>query len=545
MIFKTIYDSDNHIWKSENVEKIFNSNKSIGAVALYMLRSKPPNVACQISDSEGTELTYGTACSYAISVASYLKGLGLGCDDVVGIVGQNTTLLMPVLVGCWINGTPYNTLHPIHEADDIKLLFSLTKPKIIFCDGEVFHKVQNATKMLNAPIFTLCNHLEGVPQIQDILQPVPMEGLYQATPLKYGPNQTMVIIPSSGTTGKPKAVCRSNRKLLSEYGHTDGSSVLFSFSSPDWGTGILLIVANVLCGGTRIITTKPYSPEYLLEIITKYKVTNLTGSPNQFGDISQLSGYTAEAMSSVRVIIMGGCHALPSVQANIRAKLTNGVLVNSYGTSEIGGISANYSDYKVDTVGSLWGGAQVKIKKQAAGDVQQLMGPNEKGEIWVRTPVSWLGYHNNPEATADIMDAEGWINTGDIGYMDDEGFLHLVDRSKDILKYMGFHYSPHEIEETIVLLPDVADVCVFGVYDDVEGDLAAAAVVLKPGSTVTESDIMRFVAEKCVVKYKQLHYGVFFVDSIARNSNGKLLRAKIKEICLKMQQKTVTKISQS
>lgn len=293
----------------------------------------------------------------------------------------------------------------------------------------------------------------------------------------------------------------------------------------------------MLCGGTRIITTKPYSPEYLLEIITKYKVTNLTGSPNQFGDLSQLPGYTAEAMSSVRVIIMGGCHALPSVQANIRAKLTNGVLVNSYGTSEIGGISLNYTNYKVNTVGSLWGGAQLKIKHRESGDIQKLVGPNEKGEIWVRIPESWLGYYNNPEATTDILDAEGWINTGDIGYMDDEGFLHLVDRSKDILKYMGFHYSPHEIEETIILLPDVLDTCVFGVYDDKDGDLAGAAVLLKPGSALTESHIKCFVAEKLVVKYKQLNYGVFFVDAITRNSNGKLLRAKMKEICLKMEQK--------
>ncbi|XP_039955212.1 probable 4-coumarate--CoA ligase 3 [Bactrocera tryoni] len=544
MNFKTSYDSENRIWKSESVEQLFNPNKSIGAIALYMLRSKPRNAVCQISDSEGTELTYGTACSYAISVASYLKELGLGCDDVVGIVGQNTTLLMPVLVGCWINGTPYNTLHPIHEEDDIRLLFALTKPKIIFCDGEAFHKVQNATNMLNAPIYTLCNHLEGVPRIQDILQPVPMAELYQAAPLKHGPNQTMVIIPSSGTTGKPKAVCRSNCKLLSEIGHTDGSSVLFSFSSPDWGTGILLIVANVLCGGTRIITTKPYTPDYLLEIITKYKVTNLTGSANQFGDLAQLPGYTAEAISSVRVIVMGGCHALPSAQTNIRAKLTRGVLVNSYGTSEIGGISLNYSDYKVDTVGRLWGGAQLKIKERVPDDVPKLMGPNEKGEIWVYTPTSWLGYYNNPEATADIMDADGWINTGDVGYMDDEGFLHLVDRSKDILKYMGFHYSPHEIEETIVVLPDVIDACVFGVYDDKEGDLAGAAVVLKPGSTLTESDIKSFLAEKLVVKYKQLNYGVFFVDTIARNSNGKLLRAKMKEICLEINKETGSKVLQ-
>nr|XP_036216987.1 uncharacterized protein LOC106623852 [Bactrocera oleae] len=146
------------------------------------------------------------------------------------------------------------------------------------------------------------------------------------------------------------------------FSHTDGSSVLFSFSSFDWGTGVLLIVANVLCDGTRIITIKSYTPEYLLEIITKYKVTNLTGSPNQFGDLSQLPGYTAEEMSSMRIIIIRGCNALPSVQTNVRAKLTNGILVNSYGTSEIGVTSLNYTDYKVDTVSRLWGGVQLKIK---------------------------------------------------------------------------------------------------------------------------------------------------------------------------------------
>ncbi|XP_054732977.1 uncharacterized protein LOC129240899 [Anastrepha obliqua] len=536
MLSETTYDSENNIWKSDQLERTFNANKSIGDHALYMLRSKPANLVCQISDSEGSELTYGTACSYAISVAAHLSNAGLGCDDVVGIVSYNTTLLMPVLVGCWINGTPFNALHPIHEEDVIRQLFALTRPKIIFCDGLCFQKVQNATKTFDVSIYTLCNHLEGVPRVQKILQPVPFEEFYQAVPLKYGPTQTMAITPTSGTTGIPKGACISNAKLMVDLRLCNGSSVTFSFASADWGTGVLTMIVNILCGGIRIITTTPYSPEYLLQIIRKHKVTFLIGSPIQLGLLSQLPQYTEDAMAGVRLILMTGGHALPSVQSRLRAKLPNCILMNSYGTSEIGGISVNYLDYKTESVGKLIAGVQIKIVDAGSGHRKRLLGPNERGEIWVRGCDNWPGYYGNPVATADTMDAEGWINTGDVGYMDDECYLYLVDRSKEVLKYMSFHYSPHEIEETVSLLPDVQDVCVFGVYDERAMDLAAAAVVLRPGSVLTEADIVKFVAEKQEVKHKHINYGVFFVDAIARNSNGKVMRAKMKEICLKMEQ---------
>uniref|UniRef100_W8AES8 Putative 4-coumarate--CoA ligase 3 n=1 Tax=Ceratitis capitata TaxID=7213 RepID=W8AES8_CERCA len=539
MNYDTKFDSEKRIWSNVAPDRLFNPDKSIGGVALHMLRAQPPNAICQICDSEETELTYSKAYSYAVSVAAHLKGLGLGCDDVAGIVAYNTTLLMPVIVGCWVNGVAVNTMHPIYEEDVIRELFQVTKPKIIFCDGVCYEKVRDATKMLNVPIYTLCNHFDGVKKVEEILIPVEGESMYGAEPLKHGANQTMAILPSSGTTGVPKLVCNSNHKLLVDFCLSNGSSVIFTFATAQWNTGISLMVVNILCGGTRIVTTKSYSPEYFLELIVKYKISMIFSSPVLVGALVDLPQCTQESLASIRILVITGGNATRSMQKRIRDKLTNGYLLNSYGTTEIGAISVNYSQEKAESVGRINIGSYVKVIDPVSGN---LLGPNEKGEIWARVTGDWMGFYGNAAATAEMIDADGFINTGDIGYIDDECYMYLVDRSKDIMKYYNFHFSPTEIETTISLLPDVLDVCVFGVSDGNGMDLAAAAVVLKTGSTLTEDDIVKFVAEKNKVKHKQLNYGAFIVAEIARNVNSKVMRAEMKQICLNMESSKKRKI---
>ncbi|XP_037941983.1 4-coumarate--CoA ligase 1-like [Teleopsis dalmanni] len=462
----TVYDKLEKIWSGSGSGRIFDSNKSIGEIAFYMMRSKSPTEICQISDSEDTTLTYGTAITYAIRIAQHFRKLELTQDDIVGIVAPNTTLLMPVAVACWLNCTPFQAIYPLHEENVIEHLFNITKPKVIFCDGLRYEKIKN---------------------LEDLLEPTITEHFFRPATLKYGPNQTMGLFCSSGTTGLPKAVCISNHLMTKNLGFTDRASIMFSFSTPDWTTGLLSLAINTLLGGVRIVTTKPYSPEYLMEIVIKYKVSFLGG------------------------------HCPISTLERVRSQLTMAVLLNGYGTTECGGIAANIKNYKNNSVGRILPEIEIKIIDQQTGEK---LAHNQVGEIYVRTSSKWSGYYGDVKATEAVLELDGWVQTGDLGYIDEENYLYLLDRSKDILKYNGRQYSPHEIEETILELSDVLDACVFGVYDDNFNDLAAAAVMKKPGAKLTKEEIVKYVKEQHEDNSKHLNYGVFLVDEIPKNANG-------------------------
>lgn len=313
---------------------------------------------------------------------------------------------------------------------------------------------------------------------------------------------------------------------------------MYSTSSIDWLTGLVTFLSNVLVGGVRVISHDPYSAEQLQKIIVKYNISVLVTNPSAMLEISQLPTFTKEAMSCIRMLIMGGSHCPENTLKLIRNTLTNATLYFGYGSTEMGAIAFNPRDYKLKSVGQIIPNLQMKVVDTNTGE---RLGPNQMGEICLRkTNDEWLGYYKNPEANKKTIDEEGFTHTGDIGYVDDEHYLYLVDRCQDVMKYWGYKWSPHEIEVLVAEIPDVLDVCAFGVYDDVKLYVPAAAVVKKPGSSLTERDVIKYMEQRAEVAYKHLDAGCFILDELPRNRNGKLMRQKIKEICLAMQKEEET-----
>ncbi|KAM7361898.1 uncharacterized protein ACRADG_012762 [Cochliomyia hominivorax] len=527
--FVTTYDEKEKLWKGPERKSLFNDNISVGAVALYMMRSKNSEDIMQISDSEGTSMTYGTCLTMAIRVAQHFSKMNLSADDVISIFAPNVLNLTPVALAAWLNGTPFQSTNISYELSIVKHIYSFIQPKIIFCDGQYYKKVKEASEPFKPLIYTLCNHLDNVPKLEDLLQPTDTEYLYQAQPLTYGPEQTMVIMVSSGTTGLPKGVCVSNKDCGINYNFSNGSSKLFTTSTLDWSTGLFTFIANVLVGGIRIVTTKPVTPRSLLDLIVKYKINFIAVIPGLMLQLSLLPDYNSTTMQSVRYIFITGTYCSESNLKRIRSALTMGILCYAYGNTEFGGVSGNLANYKPKSVGKIVYNINLKIIDTATG---QRLGPNEIGEICVSRGERRMGYYKNPEATKNMMDSENFLHTGDLGYMDDEHYLYITGRSKEIMKYMGYQYSPQVIEDMIMEIPDVIDVCVFGVFDELKFNVPAAAVIKREGSNLSVHDIMEFVRSKTEMPERQIQYGVFFLKELSRNKNGKLLRNEIKEICL-------------
>jgi len=294
----------------------------------------------------------------------------------------------------------------------------------------------------------------------------------------------------------------------------------------DWITGLWAFIFSTVFGSTRIITNKPFSPEYFVQLVKKYKIDYAVVPPRHLSALITCPDATTEALSSIRMLNYGG--GLVSLTTLQRAQeICKSAMLNSgYGMTEVGAITVNIGISNNAAAGRLLPGIKIRIVDE---DGQSLT-YNQVGEIYVQTGQAWNGYYGNPVETRRMQDFEGWFHTGDLGYFDESNFLYIVDRKKEILKYQGLHYWPTEIETVIAELPQVQDVCVVGVYDECQGDAAGALIVKRKGSEITEKAVIDHVAKRLTGVQKQLHAGVRFTDKLPSNVNGKTLRKTAREV---------------
>lgn len=292
-------------------------------------------------------------------------------------------------------------------------------------------------------------------------------------------------------------------------------------------TGLLTLFQGTLYGATRIITNQPFTPEYLFELIEKFKVTNLMTPPSQMALMLKSPTIATWDLSSMKKYYCGGSAVSFSVLTDIRKYFKNSTIQVVYGMTEISSACVTGVPEAPGDNGFLRTNHVIRI----IDDDGNNLGPNENGEVVIKSIFKWEGYYGNPKATEETL-KDGWIFSGDLGYFDDRGSLFIVDRKKDILKFKNFHYTPSEIEQVIMQIPDVVEVCAFGIPDEVFTDLPAAAIIKVNGSPLNEKFIFDYVAER-MADYKKLRGGVFFVNNIPKTGSGKHIRKAVKEMFVK------------
>lgn len=263
----------------------------------------------------------------------------------------------------------------------------------------------------------------------------------------------------------------------------------------------------------------------------KYKVTKTLSSPSYVALILQCEGLCQRSLSSIETYWCGGSFVASDLCEKMNKYLTNGFLQVAYGMTEIAGLlSSNVSKENVKSVGRLVYNSKVKLIDANGRNC----GVNENGEICCMPMYHFTGYYGDEENTRQILDEDGWIHSGDIGYFDEDGFLYIVDRKKDIMKYMNYQISPSEIEDIILNVEGVTNVCVVGIPDPIKMELPAAVVVKKSvGPKITAEKIKDLIKDTCS-DFKQLRGGVYFVDSLPMTPSGKVLRRKVKDFATEL-----------
>jgi len=273
------------------------------------------------------------------------------------------------------------------------------------------------------------------------------------------------------------------------------------------------------------VTVPRFDLEQFLDLIQKYRVTLSHVVPPIVLQLAKNPIIEKYDLSSLKIIFSG---AAPLGEELSRAciKRIGCSIRQGYGMTETSPVThsspADPAQMKHGSVGPPAPNTECKLIDSASGAE---LGPNQEGELCVRGPQVMKGYLNNPQATANTIDQDGWLHTGDIGYADDDGHFHIVDRVKELIKYKGFQVAPAELEAILLAHPAIADAAVIPCRDDEAGEVPKAFVVSK--GEVTGEAIMDFVAER-VAPHKKIRF-VEFIPQIPKSASGKILRRVLVE----------------
>jgi acyl-CoA synthetase (AMP-forming)/AMP-acid ligase II len=340
---------------------------------------------------------------------------------------------------------------------------------------------------------------------------------------------------TSGTTGHPKGAFHSLRnwnawiRICRESGWGEYSPdtimlvVMPMFHIAALGTALLALVQ-----GARVVILRRFDPRHTLVTMEAERVTDTLLAPAIVHALLGHPEFGRQDLSSLRSICYGAAPMPPSVLEEVRAR-TDCKLVQVYGMTENLGLSTSLGPAEHDpalgklaSCGRPYAGTDLRIVDAEGRELP----PGETGEIVVRGPTIFKGYWQDPEATAATLRG-GWLHTGDAGYQDEDGFVFILDRVKDMIISGGENIYPVEVENALAVHSAVAEVAVIGVPDSRWGEAVKAIVVLKPGSTVEADDLIAFARER-IARYK-LPRSVEFVKSLPRNATGKLLRRTLRE----------------
>jgi fatty-acyl-CoA synthase len=344
------------------------------------------------------------------------------------------------------------------------------------------------------------------------------------------PDETCMILYTSGTTGRPKGamlthanIAWNSVNLLLDVDLTSDEVTLVV--APMFHVAALnqTVLPTLLKGG-RVVVVSSFDPGRVLALIASYRVTYLFGVPTMFLAMAQHPKWAEADLSSVRSAICGGA---PVPEAVINAFQARGVtFMQGYGLTEAAPgvlfLRKHDSVRKAGSAGTPVFFSDIRLVDSDGVDV----GPGDPGEILVQGPNVMAGYWHRSDDTDAVLSADGWLRTGDIGVADDDGFITIRDRTKDVIISGGENIYPAEVEDALYQHPSVAECAVIGVPDGHWGEVGRAVVVLRDGATAQPADLLAFLDGR-VARYK-IPKSVAFTDRLPRTASGKVIKKELR-----------------
>jgi acyl-CoA synthetase (AMP-forming)/AMP-acid ligase II len=347
------------------------------------------------------------------------------------------------------------------------------------------------------------------------------------------PEQVSDILFTSGTTGRSKGAMTAHRQTLAvarawaERGRLTPRDRYLVVNPFFHSFGFKAGILACLVSGAAIVPQRVYDPERTLALVESERITVLPGPPTIYQTILDHPGRAARDLSSLRLAVTGAATVPVALVERMRRELSFEAVLTAYGLTEavVATMCVPGDDPRTvaTTSGRAAAGFEVRI---AEADGNQAK-PGEQGEILLRGPNLMLGYLDDPAATRAAIDDDGWLHTGDIGRLDEAGYLTITDRLKDMYICGGFNVYPAEVEQVLARLPGVAESAVIGVPDDRLGEVGRAYVVARPGHAPDDAAVLGFCRER-LAGYK-VPRQVVFCNTLPRNSSGKVLKRQLRQ----------------
>ncbi len=506
---------------------------------------------------QGTTVTFSQLDDMVSRFAAALRDLGVKPGEKVALLLPNIVQTVVSCYGALRAGATVALNNPLYTDRELEHQYNDSGSKYLVCLDVLVPRMINLRSRTGIKKIISCHIRDFLKFPLKQLFPFVRKGMHLKTPAapdvyefmdlikKYQPiasphkpqwDDTAFLLYTGGTTGVSKGVQLTHGNLSSNVQQIrawfrefeDGTETVVGclpfFHSFGMTTAMNM---GIFYGYGDVLVPKP-EPKSVLEAISKYKATYLPAVPTMYNGMINFPDLKKYDISSLKGCFSGGA-PLPMETIKRFEQLTGSQICEGYGlteTSPVATINPFGGKTKPGTIGLPIPNTLVKLVDVDDYN-KEITTIGEPGELCIKGPQVMIGYINRPEENAIAL-RDGWLLTGDIAVMDEEGYLSIVDRKKDMIISGGFNIYPRDVDEVLFAHPKVLEACVIGVPDAYSGERIKAFVVLKPGETATEEEIVEYCRQN-LVKYKVPKY-VEFVDSLPKSAVGKILRKELKKI---------------
>jgi long-chain acyl-CoA synthetase len=471
--------------------------------------------------------TYGDLRDQVAAFRGGLAASGVVAGDRVALIVGNSPQFVIAYLATIGLGAVAVPLNPASPGPELQTELSVVAPRAVVVDTHGSATWANVDRAAVASIELVvladpAAGAEGIVAFDDLLAAAPADAV------DVDDSQLAVLMFTSGTAGAPRAAMLTHGNLQanldqsrSAEGHITDTDVIYGVLPLFHIFGLNVVVGLGLCVGATIVLVQRFDPATAVQSIRDRGVTVIPGAPALWAAFAHFDELDADTFSTVRLALSGASRLPISVARSMHERF--GIEIREgYGLTEASPVVTTSTGVtpRFGSVGRALAGVEIRLVN-ANGDA--LVG--DVGEVLVRGPNVFAGYYGDPEATAEVLDDDGWLHTGDMATTDDDGYLFLVDRSKDLIIVSGFNVFPAEVEEMLATHPAVVEAAVVGVAHPHTGEAVKAYVVAAPGSDVDEETLIEYSLDH-LARYK-CPSKVIFVEALPRNVSGKLVRRNL------------------
>ncbi|KAK8925641.1 4-coumarate--CoA ligase 1 [Platanthera zijinensis] len=504
-----------------------------------------PDHPCLIDATTGSVLTYSDVRLSSVRVSAGLRRLGIRRGHVIMLLLPNCPEFVLSFLGASTRGAVSTTANPFFTPAEIRKQVSASAARLIITDSACVAKVRGIDGV-SAVVCVGQDVPDGCVPFADLLAEADDESESESDDEKFDPDDVVALPYSSGTTGMAKGVMLTHKGTVTSISQQiDGGdqNVHLYYHSGDVMLCLLPMyhiysLVTVMCCALRaksaVLIVRKFDMKGMLELIERHRVTVAPLVPPIAVEMAKTAagaGADRYDLTSVRMVISGAAPMGKELEDAVRERMPNAMIGQGYGMTEAGPVLSFCMSFAKEPMASKPGSCGMVVRNAELKVVDPNTGAslhrNQRGEICIRGDNVMKGYLNDKKATESTIDAEGWLHTGDIGYVDDDDEIFIVDRLKEIIKYKGFQVAPAEIEALLLTHDHIIDAAVVPMKDEAAGEVPVAFVVRAKRSEITEEEIKRFIYKQ-VVFYKRISK-VFFVEAIPKSPSGKILRKSLRQ----------------